>query len=186
MLAMIVNGSEVKVLNFPIDVATLETLDDWKLVEVLTSDHVLYAEGTIECEDDEQIQRIPRMKIPGLATQNLKEFQRFLVRWIDDAELNGWDKDDAELAASLVNKLDDWKEALNTMCYATKTDVEHGDYGELGEYYFEKWCEISGGDLPLRVRAFVNYEALGEDCDDPELGYWCDIYGVWIDWESCR
>ena len=185
MLAMIANGSDVKVLNFPVDVATLETLDGWKLVEVLKSVHILYAEGTIECEDDEQVQRIPRSKIPGVATQDLKEFQRFLVRWLEESD--GWDEDDAELAASLINKLDDWNEALNTMGYAMKTDVERRDYDELGRYYFDKWAEKYGRELGCLVERFVNYEALGEACkDESENGYWCDIYNVWIDTEDCR
>lgn len=186
MLAMIANGSEVKVLNFPVDVATLETLDGWKLVEVLKSDHILYAEETIECEDDEQVQRIPRSKIPGVATQDLKEFQRFLVRWLEESD--GWDEDDAELAASLINKLDDWNEALNTMGYAMKTDVERRDYDELGRHYFGKWAMNDDVGLGLRLESFINYEALGEACEDEsdEYGYWCDIYNVWIDTEDCR
>ena len=183
MLAMIANGSDVKVLNFPVDVATLETLDGWKLVEVLKSDHILYAEETIECEDDEQVQRILRSKIPGVASQDPKEFQRFLVRWLEESD--GWDEDDAELAASLINKLDDWEEALNTMGYAMKTDVERRDYDELGRYYFCKWNDESDGQW-LRIESFINYEALGEDCESDAYGYWCDIYNVWIDTEDCR
>lgn len=185
MLAVIKNCDEIKVVEFPVDAETEKTLNYWTLIEVLDRDSALYDydEGGRFWRDD-VVFDIAKSKIPGVAKRDPKEFQRFLVRWIE--QFNGWDEEDAELAASLVNKIDDWEEALNTMGYATKTDVERGDYGELGEYYFEKWCEISGGDLPLRVREFINYEALGEDCDDPELGYWCDIYGVWIDWENCR
>lgn len=186
MLAIVKNCDEIKAMEFPVDAETEKTLCYWTLIEVLDRDSVLYDydEGGRFWRDD-VVFGIAKSKIPGVAKKDPKEFQRFLVRWTKESV--GWDEDDAELAASLINKLDDWEEALNAMGRATKTDVERGDYGELGDYYFEKWYGKSDDELPLRLRAFIDYEALGENCDyDPELGYWCEIYGVWVDWENCR
>ncbi|MBQ7112194.1 MAG: hypothetical protein IJO06_13420 [Thermoguttaceae bacterium] len=185
MLAIVRNGGEIKTMEFPVDAETEKTLDYWALIEVVERDSVLYdpdEEGRFWRDD--AIFGVAKSKIPGVAKKNPKEFQRFLVRWLEESD--GWDEEDAALAASLVNKLDDWEEALNTLGYAVKTDVERRDYEELGRYYFGKWAERCDDGLSLQIETFVNYDALGEDCESDAYGYWCDIYDVWIDTEDCR
>lgn len=169
------DGAE-RLVGFPLSPEEYEKYRDAELVDV---------PRRFESTDVEAILFIAKHRIPGVATGSVEEFQRFLLEWRRLRDEEDWGDDEELLAASLINKLDDWENAFGAMASAYMTEVCEDEYAELGLYYFNKWAEErTDGNFEFLIQDFVDFDALGRFCEENENGYWCEIAERWVDMEN--
>lgn len=171
--------NETETFKLPVAKGTEPQLQGWTIYDIPCRDGEAYEVPYKYDEEERELSRLA--EIP----YKLEELNEFLSRWLE------LDKEDRKTAISLYDYTGDWRKALDVAEYreATLTEVawdndETWRREALGDYQlgrFIDWGVISSESSI--ICDYIDCEKLGHDMElGGTSGYWCDIYGVWVDY----
>lgn len=170
--------NETETFELPVEKGTEPQLQGWTIYDIPCRDGEAYEVPYKYDEEERELSRLA--EIP----YKLEELNEFLSRWLE------LDKEDRKAAISLYDYTGDWRKAFNEMEIGTATLTEVAwDNDEtsrckaLGDYQLGRFIDWGEINSESSICDYVDYEKLGRDTeDDGTSGYWCEIYGVWVDY----
>ena len=168
--------NETEAFELPVEKGTEPQLQGWTIYDIPCRDCEAYEIPYKYAEEERELSRLA--EIP----YKIEELNEFLSRWLE------LDKEERKVAVSLYDYTGDWRKALNEYCDATLTEVAWNDYEperhrDLGEYLFDRLIECGSIDAESIACDYFDYERYGGDVENGGRdGYWCDVYGVWVDY----
>ncbi len=168
--------NETETFELPVAKGTEPQLQGWTIYDVPCRDGEAYEVPYKYDEEERELSRLA--EIP----YEIVDLNEFLSRWLE------LDKEERKVVISLYDYLGDWRKALDECCYATLTEVDWNDYEPerlraLGGYWFDRLIECGDVNAESIACDYFNYERYGGDVENGGRdGYWCDIYGVWVDY----
>ena len=170
--------NETETFELPVAKGTEPQLQGWTIYDVPCRNGEAYEVPNKYDEGERELSRLA--EIP----YQLEELNEFLSRWLE------LDKDDRKAAISLYDRFGNWREALDVaeIGSATLTEVrwdndETSRHEALGDYQLGRFIDRGEINPESTICDYIDYEKLGRDVeDDGTDGYWCEIYGVWVDY----
>ena len=168
--------NETETFELPVEKGTEPQLQGWTIYDIPCRNGEAYEVPYKYEEKERELSRLA--EIP----YQIEELNEFLSRWLE------LDEEERKVAISLYDYLGDWREALDNYCDATLTEVAWNDYEperhrKLGEHLFDRLIECGRVDAESIACDYFDYEKYGGDVENGGRdGYWCDVYGVWVDY----
>lgn len=170
--------NETETFELPVAKGTEPQLQGWTIYDIPCRNGEAYEVPYKYKEEERELARLA--EIP----YKLEELNEFLSRWLE------LDKEDRKAAISLYDYTGDWRKSIDEMEFgtATLTEVawdndEASRWEALGYYQLGRFINCGEINSESSICDYVDYEKLGRDTEiDGTSGYWCEIYGVWVDY----
>lgn len=168
--------NETETFELPVAKGTEPQLQGWTIYDVPCRNGEAYEVPYKYREEERELSLLA--EIP----YKIEELNEFLSRWLE------LDKEKRKAAISLYNYTGDWRKALDECCDATLTEVQWNDYElerhrDLGLYMLDRLIECGDVNAESVACDYFDYKRYGDDVENGGRdGYWCDIYGVWVNY----